>query len=193
MSRLSDIVKGLEYLEEYIHQWDVTSLAVPPLGCGEGQLEWRVVGKTLYRHLTRLGVPVELYAPFGTPDEELQPEFLQEPALAASGAGHHNGSESTPGFRVEPGAFALVAILELINREGYRWPVGRVAFQKVAYFATEAGIPTGLKYQRGSYGPYAPGMRPLLSKLTPRSSAGALSALRPGVPRGMPEAFRGRR
>lgn len=165
VSRLADIVKGLEFLERHIAQWEVTSLAVPPLGCGEGQLEWRVVGKTLYRHLTRLGIPVELYAPFGTPDEELQPEFLEEPALAASGVGHHNGSGSTPGFRVEPGALALVAILELINRERYRWPIGRVAFQKVAYFATEAGIPTGLKHQRGSYGPYATGMKPLLSKL----------------------------
>lgn len=28
-------------------------------------------------------------------------------------------------------------------------------FQKIAYFATESGIPTGLQYQRGSFGPYA--------------------------------------
>lgn len=162
VSRLTDIVNGLKYLEAHIHQWEVTSLAVPPLGCGEGQLEWRVVGKTLYRHLMRLDIPVELYAPFGTPHEELQPEFLGERALAANG--RTNGS--TPPFRIEPGWFALVAILDQINRERYRWPVGRVAFQKVAYFATEAGIPTGLSYMRGSYGPYAAGMKPLLSRLT---------------------------
>ena len=51
VSRLSDIVEGLEYLKAHFKKWDVTSLAAPPLGCGEGQLEWRVVGKTLYRHL----------------------------------------------------------------------------------------------------------------------------------------------
>lgn len=166
VSRLADIVKGLEYLEKHIHDWNVTSIAVPPLGCGEGQLEWRVVGKTLYRHLMRLNIPVELYAPFGTPDAELRPEFLEEPAVAASGVGHHNGDGSKPAFRVEPGVLALVAILDLISRERYRWPIGRVAFQKVAYFATEAGIPTGLTHQRGSYGPYAPGMKSLLSRLT---------------------------
>lgn len=166
VSRLSDIVKGLNYLEAHIREWGITSLAVPPLGCGEGQLEWRVVGKTLYRHLSRLGIPVELYAPFGTPHEELQPEFLDERALAPVTNGHANGNDSRPTFRVEPGWFALVAILDLINQERYRWPVGRVAFQKVAYFATEAGIPTGLVYQRGSYGPYAPGMKRLLSRLT---------------------------
>src|SRR5271168_538195 len=62
VSRLEDIVKGLRYLQEHVQAWGVTSLAVPPLGCGEGQLEWRVVGPTLYRGLYELGIPVELYA-----------------------------------------------------------------------------------------------------------------------------------
>src|SRR5713101_4076116 len=66
VSKLDDIVSGLTYLERHIPVWGVTSLAVPPLGCGEGQLEWRVVGPTLYRHLSALGISVELYAPFGT-------------------------------------------------------------------------------------------------------------------------------
>jgi hypothetical protein len=35
----------------------------------------------------------------------------------------------------------------------------------VAYFATEVGIPTGLSYRRGSYGPYAPEVRQVLSSL----------------------------
>lgn len=165
VSRLSDIVAGLKYLEAHIHEWDLTSLAVPPLGCGEGQLEWRVVGKTLYRHLMRLNIPVELFAPFGTPDEEMRPEFLQEPAAAASGAGHRNGG-SQPAFRIEPGWLALVAILERINQERYRWPIGRVGFQKVAYFATEAGIPTKLVHERKSYGPFAKEMKQVLSRLT---------------------------
>jgi len=161
VSNLADIVKGLTYLAAHIEQWGVTSIAVPPLGCGEGQLEWRVVGRTLYRHLVRLGIPVELYAPFGTPNAELQPEFLAEQVAS----GQSNGA-GKPQFRIEPGWLALVAILDQINQERYHWPVGRVAFQKVAYFATEAGIPTGLQHQRGSYGPYAPGMKPLLSRLT---------------------------
>lgn len=63
-SRLQDIVSGLEYLESHYRAWGVRSLAVPPLGCGNGGLEWRVVGPTLYEHLSRLGIPVELYAPF---------------------------------------------------------------------------------------------------------------------------------
>ena len=64
VARLEDIIHGLDYLEEHYQQWGITSLAVPPLGCGEGQLEWRVVGPTLYRYLKRFLIPVILYAPF---------------------------------------------------------------------------------------------------------------------------------
>ena len=78
VSRLSDIVAGLEYLEQHYQEWGITSLAVPPLGCGQGQLEWRVVGPTLFRYLSRFQVPVELYAPHGTPEHELASSFLSD-------------------------------------------------------------------------------------------------------------------
>lgn len=161
VSRLDDIVRGLHFLEAQIDKWGVTSLAVPPLGCGEGQLEWRVVGPTLYRYLSRFGIPVELFAPFGTPHEELQPEFLHEQALAMNG---REGGPAVP-FRVEPGWVALVAIIELVSKERYHWPIGRVGFQKIAYFATEAGIPTGLSHRRGSYGPYSPEVKKVVVRL----------------------------
>jgi uncharacterized protein YwgA/O-acetyl-ADP-ribose deacetylase (regulator of RNase III) len=156
VSRLEDIVHGLEYLEDHYLDWGITSLAVPPLGCGHGQLEWRVVGSTLYRYLKRLAIPVELYAPFGTPHNELQPTFLDS-ASAAVPVVHD--------YRIEPGLIALIEILKRIESEPYHWPVGRTMFQKIAYFATESGIPTGLTYQRGSYGPYAAHLKQIESKL----------------------------
>src|SRR6266516_3463365 len=42
VSRLEDIIAGLEYLEAHYREWGLTSIAVPPLGCGNGQLEWEV-------------------------------------------------------------------------------------------------------------------------------------------------------
>ncbi|MBI3609804.1 MAG: macro domain-containing protein [Nitrospirae bacterium] len=160
VARLQDIVRGLEYLERYYVEWGIASLAVPPLGCGEGQLEWRVVGSTLYRHLKRFTIPVELYAPFGTPHEELQPAYL-EGALTGNGT----KTSSTSPRHIEPSWVALVEILDRLEQEPYHWPVGRITFQKIAYFATESGIPTGLQYQRGSFGPYAPTLKSLVTKL----------------------------
>lgn len=162
VSKLDDITKGLKYLQAHVAEWGVTSMAVPPLGCGEGRLEWSVVGPTLYRHLRDLGISVELYAPFETPHEELRVEFLENREPAPTLANHQNGPSS---FHVEPGWIALVAILEQVGKERYHWPIGRVGFQKVAYFATEVGIPTGLSYRRGSYGPYAPEVKQVLSSL----------------------------
>lgn len=67
--------------------------------------------------------------------------------------------------RMEPAWVALVEILAAIEREPYHWPVGRVTFQKIAYFATESGIPTGLTYHRGSFGPYAEELKGVVARL----------------------------
>lgn len=159
-SSLSAIVQGMEYLEAHYQRWGITSLAVPPLGCGEGQLDWRVVGPTLYRHLKRLSIPVELYAPYGTPENELEPAFL-EGTVSRIGDDLDWGSPN----RIPPGLVALVAILARIEQEPYHWPIGRTTFQKIAYFATVCGIPTGLKYQRSSFGPFAPELKRATARL----------------------------
>lgn len=157
VARLQDIVQGLQYLQAHYKQWGIASLAVPPLGCGEGQLEWRVVGPTLYRYLSQLEIPVELYAPFGTPVNQLASTFLtHHPELAVAGRGQG---------RIGPPWVAMVEILARIESEPYHWPVGRTTFQKLAYFATQAGLPTALVFTRGSYGPYAPSLKARITHL----------------------------
>jgi O-acetyl-ADP-ribose deacetylase (regulator of RNase III)/uncharacterized protein YwgA len=159
VSRIEDIVKGLKYLLQQYKEWRITSLAVPPLGCGQGQLEWKIVGPTLYRYLNQLDIPVELYAPHDTPHEELQPEFLDqeidikpvEPGLAPE--------------RVKPSWVALVEILSRLEQEPYHWPVGRTTFQKIVYIATQEGLPTGLHYQKSSFGPFSPELKSVITRL----------------------------
>ncbi len=68
-------------------------------------------------------------------------------------------------MRLPVAALALATILRLVEREPYHWPVGRTTFQKLAYFASQAGIPTGLEYQRGDYGPFAEDLKRLETKL----------------------------
>lgn len=160
VSNLADIVEGLKYLQAHYQEWGITSLAVPPLGCGHGQLEWKVVGPTLYRYFNELDIPVELYAPHGTPADQMDEAFLAKVDTKPLVFG-----ESLNGSRVSPASVALVAIVSRINRETYHWPIGRTTFQKIAYFATESGIPTGLDYQRGSYGPFASDLKPVISRL----------------------------
>lgn len=156
VSRLDAIEEGLDYLAEHAHAWGIRSLAVPPLGCGNGQLDWSVVGPVLYRRLSALGIRVELYAPHGTPSEQLSLGFL---------AGNEALLGRSTGRTVSVGAFALVDVLARVQKERYRLTVGRIVFQKMGYFATEAGIPTGLVFGKNSYGPYAPTLKAMVTTL----------------------------
>lgn len=156
VAKLQDIVNGLDYLGEHYKEWGIESLAVPPLGCGEGQLDWRVVGPALFRKLSELDIDVELYAPFNATESDVDPEFLGGESAVLATDGPHC---------LDPAVVALAVIVRMVERELYHWPVGRVTFQKLAYFATIQGIPTGLVYQKASYGPFARGLKLLQTKL----------------------------
>jgi O-acetyl-ADP-ribose deacetylase (regulator of RNase III) len=157
-AKRDDIVAGLEHLHRNYRGWGIQSLAVPPLGCGEGGLEWSVVGPTLYWHLARLAVPVELFAPYGTSPEELDAAFL-----AQEGERLQHGRQGR--LKLSPGAVALAAIVADIDAEPRHWPIGRTMFQKLAYFATQAGIPTGLEFREESYGPFSPDLNRMRGRL----------------------------
>ncbi len=160
MARLSDILSGLEWLLGHYKEWRIESLAVPPLGTGHGQLEWRIIGPTLYRYLSRMEIPVELYAPHGTPREQVERDFLlsfkeEDPNRPLGGD-----------FRwVKPAWVAMVEALKRIEEQPYRKPIGRTILQKIAYLATEEGLPTGLTFEKGSFGPFAAELKSLTTRL----------------------------
>jgi len=160
VSRITDIIQGLKYLLQHYKEWGITSIAVPPLGCGQGQLEWKIVGPTLYRYLNQLDIPVELYAPYGTPHEELQPEFLDQEPIDNLG----ERVKQSPEW-IKPAWVALVEILKRVEQEPYHWPVGRTTFQKIAYVATQEGLPTGLQYKKSSFGPFSPEFKGVITRL----------------------------
>lgn len=161
VSRIEDIEKGLGYLLLHYREWEVSSLAVPPLGCGNGQLEWRAVGPLICRYARQMDVPIELYAPYGIPPKELTLEFLSQ-AMPPVERGRA-GAGRTPGLNAA--WVALVEILRRIESQPYHWPVGRTIFQKIAYVATRAGLPTGLEYRKGSFGPFCGGLKDIETKL----------------------------
>jgi O-acetyl-ADP-ribose deacetylase (regulator of RNase III)/uncharacterized protein YwgA len=160
VTNIHDVVKGLEFLLAHYKEWDVKSLAVPPLGCGNGQLEWRVVGPTLYRHLQRLDIPVELYAPHGTHHAELQPSFLGR----MGEVGDLVPEAPEPQF-IRPGWVAIVDTIRRLQAQPYHPPVGRTTSQKIAYVLTDLGVDTGLHFRRSSYGPYSEEFKPAIGRL----------------------------
>lgn len=160
ISKLSDIERGLKHLLEHYREWGVTSLAIPPLGCGNGQLEWRVVGPLIFRYVKDMGIPVEVYAPYGTHPKELTTEFMAQGTDRHAEPTVKNGQSA-----LNPAWVALVEILARIEQQPYHWPIGRTLFQKIAYVATNEGLPTGLQYQRGSFGPFSGDLKSVEAKL----------------------------
>jgi len=158
VSRLSDIVTGLHFLQAHAAEWGITSIAVPPLGCGNGQLDWKTVGPTLHRELEKLDLAVELYAPRDTPPEQMRLDFFDVPEPSVE-------EWDQPSPRVPAPLIALVEVLRRIERSRHHWPVGRTRFQKIAYFLGEAGVPTQLEHRRDSYGPYSAQLKSVESQL----------------------------
>jgi uncharacterized protein YwgA/O-acetyl-ADP-ribose deacetylase (regulator of RNase III) len=160
VSRIDDIEHGLLYLLDHYKKWKISSLAIPPLGCGNGQLEWRAVGPLIYRYAIKMDIPVELYAPYGTAPRELTPNFLSQ-----SSSGFLPYDKSIGKSALNPAWVALVEILKRIEEQPYHWPVGRTIFQKIAYIATREGLPTGFLYDKSSYGPFSRDLKPAETKL----------------------------
>lgn len=162
-SRLADIERGLDYFAAHVDAWNIASVAMPPLGCGNGGLEWSEVGPLIYRKLRDLPIDVELYAPYGTPKSQLTEEFLAAPAqmnLEGKGQRHE---------KLNPNWIVLMEVLRELQAQPYANPVGRTIFQKICYVVTEMGVPTGLSFGKGSYGPYSDDVKRVLHDFANRN------------------------
>ena len=162
LSRVSDIERALDYLLAHYKQWGITSIAIPPLGCGNGQLEWKVVGPVIYSRVKQMDIPVEIYAPYGTRPAELTESFLEK---AGDSGNSDNGISRNGRLAFNPAWVGLIEILYRIKKQPYHWPIGRTIFQKIAYVATQQGLPTGFNYQKSSYGPFSKELKLAESKL----------------------------
>lgn len=70
-SRLKDIESGLKALIDVIEEEGIRSVAVPPLGCGNGGLDWGQVREEIERAFSDVpDVEAQLYEPQGAPNAE---------------------------------------------------------------------------------------------------------------------------
>lgn len=141
-SRLADVEAGLDDLAKVVQHLGITSIAVPPLGCGNGGLDWSRVRPLIERTFAALpDVDTRVYPPAGAPQ-------------AADMLNHTRRPRWTVG---------KAALVDLIARYGERTlDVSIIEVQKLMYFLQEAGEPLRLDYQKGRYGPYADNLQKVL-------------------------------
>lgn len=149
-SKLSYIEEGLDWFRNNYASLGVTSIAFPPLGCGNGGLDWETVGPVMYMKLADLPIDIEIYAPYGTKKDLLTTGFLKNHMRLTDCSKVGRVSEKVNKYWY----FILYAIRKL-NNDRYSLSVGRTIYQKVCYVLTKAGIPTGFHFAKGTYGPYS--------------------------------------
>lgn len=146
-SRLEDIDAGLRSLIPEVERLGITSIAVPPLGCGLGGLDWRVVRPRIETAFEALpNVRVLLFEPAGAPDALAMPRSMEAPKM-------------TPGRATLVGLVAqyLAALMDP--------SVSLLEVHKLMYFMQEAGEPLRLQYVKAPYGPYAENLRQVLARI----------------------------
>ena len=149
-SKLEWIEAGLQDLRCFIINCHVQSIAIPPLGAGNGGLEWFTVREKIEQTLADLQA-VDIY--------------VYEPTQKYQNVAKRNGTE-----RLTP-ARALIA--ELVRRY---WIMGfecsLLEIQKLAWFLeraieqfTPGNNPLNLRFKPDMYGPYADPLRHLSDHL----------------------------
>lgn len=77
-SPVEGIERGLRWLVENYKKLDISSIALPALGCGLGGLDWKDVGPLMCGYLSQTDLQSSIYLPLerSIPPEQLKPEFL---------------------------------------------------------------------------------------------------------------------
>lgn len=137
-SRLADIESGLRDLRRVLVERNITSLALPPLGCGLGGLDWSDVKPRIEAALADLAVDITVFEPSGAPDAGSMVDRRARPRMTA-------------------GRAALIGLLARYLMPGDS--ASPLVLQKLLYFLQEAGQPLKLTFAKKQYGPYADQVR----------------------------------
>ncbi|MFZ4126296.1 MAG: hypothetical protein ACOYJ2_09585, partial [Rickettsiales bacterium] len=124
----------------------IRSIAMPPLGCSNGGLNWSVVKPIIEEKLRLLDnqLEVRLFEPTGAPAADTMVVRTERPPMSAARA-------------------VLIKLLSAYRETGYL--LSKIEVQKLAYFGYVLGEMPRLKYQKHQYGPYADNLRHVLNDM----------------------------
>ncbi len=140
------IEEGLEDLVDVINDLKIKSISIPPLGCGNGGLQWEKVKDLMIHYLGNLPeVEVLVYEPNAQIKNILQKE------------------NSKKEVKLTPARAMLLYALFKFEKYGEYSTV--FTANKLAYFLQESGENLKLKFEPYTYGPYAQAVEKVLYAL----------------------------
>jgi O-acetyl-ADP-ribose deacetylase (regulator of RNase III) len=127
------IEAGLTELVRVIREKNIKSIAIPPLGSGNGGLDWNKVKQILEKYLTDVDCDIHIYEPSVAIQEVLKKERV----------------------KLTPARAMLLSVLYELVRNGEF--VSEFSSEKIAYFLQRFGAKEAFKleFQPNFYGPYS--------------------------------------
>jgi len=127
------IEQGLTELAKVITERQIKSIAIPPLGAGNGGLDWSKVRKLIEQYLSQVDAEVLIYEPNSAVQDILKKERVQ---------------------LTDARAMLLAVMFDLVRNGEF---VSEFAAEKIAYFLQRFGGENifKLKFEQNFYGPYS--------------------------------------
>jgi len=136
-SRIEFIKSGLSDLHRVIHEYNIRSICIPPLGCGLGGLNWHDVRSVIETSLANIqDVKISVFLPTGAPEIDRIKRTPEQPKMTV-------------------GRAALVGLLDRYLNGLLSPFVTLLEVHKLMYFMQEAGENLRLRYKKADYGPFA--------------------------------------
>jgi len=146
-SRMADIEAGLKDLVATIRRLHIRSIAIPPLGCGNGGLDWNEIRPRIEAAVAEEPeVQALVYTPGGAPDAAEMPIRTERPKMTM-------------------GQAAMIALMDRYLKGLLDPLISLLEIHKLMYFLQESGQPLRLKFEAKSFGPYATNLRQVLIRM----------------------------
>jgi len=142
-SEYTFIEEGLDDLLKIIDSYNIKSIAIPPLGAGNGGLEWEKVKKLIQEKLKNIEADFIVYEPTAHIKEQLKKERVK---------------------LTKARALLLYLLFDLVKNGEF---VSEFSSEKICYFLQKFGAQKyfKLKYEPNFYGPYSGKVRYVLNAL----------------------------
>ena len=127
-SEIDYIEKGMNSLVKLIEKQNITSIAIPPLGSGNGGLDWKDVKSIIWEYIYPISNEVEIY--------------IYEPSL-------NYKAQSKKAPKLTLSHFILMNIKNKLNK------FSKLRLQKVAFFINLFSKENYFKFEAHLYGPYS--------------------------------------
>jgi len=143
-SKYEYISSGLKDLRRVIIENNIKSIAIPPLGCGNGGLEWNVVKQYIIEDLSDLNININVYEPNIEKNLMAKDEITEKQAMVY--LLYKNYIEN----KIR------------LNDEIY---ISNLESQKLPYFLQEAGYNLDLNFKKYIFGPYSEQLLNILNSM----------------------------